>query len=179
MTYIALLRAVNVGGHNLLNMDRLRAVVTRLGFTDVQSILQSGNVVFHGENLSTLQIGTMLEDALRTQAGLQTDLFVYTPSQWNALVEGNPFPAEAKQDPAHMVVMFLKTIPDRAFVSQLRSQISGSEMIRAKGNLVCIVYPRTIGPSRLTSSLIEKMFQTRATGRNWNTILKLSRLAGV
>ena len=89
----------------------------------------------------------------------------------------NPFPAEAKSDPGHLVVMCLKSAPGREAVSALQQAISGREVIRAKGREAYIVYPDGIGRSRLTTALIEKKLGTRGTARNWNTVMKLAALA--
>jgi uncharacterized protein (DUF1697 family) len=95
---------------------------------------------------------------------------------WGAVIARNPFPNEAKADPAHLVVMFLKDAPDAKAVDQLNAAISGREVARAVGKQAYIVYPDGIGRSRLTTAIIEKKLGTRGTGRNWNTVLKLAAL---
>jgi uncharacterized protein (DUF1697 family) len=107
-----------------------------------------------------------------------TEYFVRTATEWNAIVAANPFRAEAKRDPGHLVVMCLKDAPPAAAVKALQSAISGREVVKAKGPQAYFVYPDGMGRSKLTITLIERMLGTRGTARNWNTVMKLSALAG-
>ena len=174
--HVALLRAVNVAGHQMIGMADLRGFLTALGFTDVRSLLQSGNLVFRGG----ARTGTPLERLLETEAeerlALRTDFFVRTAAEWKAVVARNPFPAEAVRDPGHLLVMFLKDAPAAGAVRALQAAIVGREVVRADGREAYIVFPDGVGRSRLTTALIEKHLGTRCTGRNWNTVLKLAAL---
>lgn len=176
--HIALLRAINMAGHNKVRMAELRRLLAGLGFGDIQSVLQSGNLVFECRSGATADLERLLEESTRAHLGLQTDFFVRTASEWGKIISGNPFAAEAKRDPAHLVVMFLKDKPDRERVVDLQRAITGREVVRANTNYAYIVYPDGIGRSRLTSALIEKKLGTRGTARNWNTILRISSLVG-
>jgi uncharacterized protein (DUF1697 family) len=172
-THIALLRGINLPSHKQVAMADLRDLLTKLGFADARSLLQSGNVVFRSASRSTAQLERLLEAESQKRLGLQTDFFVRTAEEWNAVVAGNPFHAEAKRDPGHLVVMCLKEAPDTGSVKALQAAIVGREVVRAEGRHAYIVYPDGIGRSRLTLTLIEKKLGTRGTGRNWNTVLKL------
>ena len=82
----------------------------------------------------------------------------------------------AARDPGHLLVLALKDAPDRGSVTALQSAIAGRETVRVEGRHAYIVYPDGIGRSRLTTVVIEKQLETRVTGRNWNTVLKLGAL---
>jgi uncharacterized protein (DUF1697 family) len=161
-THIALLRAVNLGPHNKVAMADLRGLCEDLGFTDVRTLLQSGNVVFDGKPTGA-ELETLLETQARKRLGLDTDFMVRTAAQWKKIVAGNPFPREAKADPGHLVVMVCKQAPGKDV------KITGAkrEIVRAKGKEIYIVYPDGIGRSRLAIGAV-------GTGRNWNTVLKLA-----
>ena len=176
--HVGLLRAVNLPGHNKIGMADLRELLATLGMQDVRSLLQSGNVVFRSDVHTAAQLEGVLEHAAAKRLGLETDFFVRTASDWKALIAGNPFPEEAERDPSHLLVMFLKEAPDREQVTALQNAITGREVVRAKGRHAYVVYPDGIGRSRLTTAFIEQKLATRATGRNWNTVLKLGALAG-
>jgi uncharacterized protein (DUF1697 family) len=91
----------------------------------------------------------------------------------------NPFRAEAKRDPARLLVFALKDAPARPQAQALSDAITGREIARVVGRQAYIVYPDGVGRSRLTIALIERKLGTRATGRNWNTATKLgAMLAG-
>jgi len=178
VTHIALLRAVNLAGVNKVSMADLRKLLVGLGFTDAQTLLQSGNVVFSGGSKTTTALEQTLERAAAKQLGLQTDFFVRTAKEWHAIIDANPFPREAKDDPGHLLAVIMKDDVDAAAVAALQKAIVGREVVRAKGRCAYIVYPDGIGRSKLTSAIIEKKLGTRGTARNWNTVLKLHGVAG-
>ena len=175
-SHIGLLRAINLAGINRVSMTELRALMTALGLADAQTLLQSGNVVFRSD-ASPDQLERQLEKAVAKRLGVQTDFFVRTAKEWRAIIEGNPFPKEAKADPGHLLAVVLKGDADAAKVVALQNAIKGREVVRAKGRCLYVVYPDGVGRSRLTSAMIEKMLGTRGTARNWNTVLKLDALA--
>ena len=175
-THIALLRGINVGGHKMVAMADLRDLLTRLGFADARSLLQSGNLVFRSEKRTAAQLERLLEAEVEKRLGVQTELFVRTAAEWKALVARNPLREEAERDPGHLLVLFLKATPDAKNVKALQASITGPELVRAHGRQAYFVYPDGIGRSRLTNTLIEKHIG-RGTGRNWNTVLKLAALA--
>jgi uncharacterized protein (DUF1697 family) len=176
-SYIGLLRAVNLGAHNKVGMADLRELLTQLGMQNVQTLLQSGNVVFRSDVRTTAELERTLEAAAARQLRLTTDIIVRSDKEWDAIIAANPFPKEGKLDPSHLLAVVLKATPDRANVSALREAITGREIVDVLGRCAYIVYPDGIGRSRLTSALIEKKLATRGTGRNWNTVLKLGALA--
>jgi uncharacterized protein (DUF1697 family) len=174
--HLALVRGINVGGHKMIAMADLRDLLTKLGFTEARSSLQSGNLIFQATGRSTAQLERLLEKETKKRLGLETHFFVRTPAEWKAIIAQNPFVEEAERDPGHLLVLLLKNAPDVAHVDALRAAIAGREVIQAKGNHAYVVYPDGVGRSRLTNTLIEKKLGTRATGRNWNTVLKLGAL---
>jgi uncharacterized protein (DUF1697 family) len=175
--HIALLRAVNLAGYNKVGMADLRELLGGLGFTDAQTLLQSGNIVFSGGNKTTTALEQTLERAAAKQLGLETDFFVRTAREWQEVIDANPFPREAKEDPGYLLAVIVKHDLAAADVTALQKAIVGREVVRAKGRCAYIVYPDGIGRSKLTSALIEKKLGTRGTGRNWNTVLKLAALS--
>ncbi len=175
--HIALIRGINVGGHKKVAMADLRALLERLGFADVKSLLQSGNMVFRGGRRTALGVERLLEMEAAKQLALEADFFVRSAREWKTVIAENPFPKEADTDPGHLVVMCMKDRPDRANVQALESAIVGREIVRAGDRHLYIVFPDGIGTSRLTNALIEKKLGTRGTARNWNTVLKLDALA--
>jgi uncharacterized protein (DUF1697 family) len=175
---IALLRAVNVAGHGGVSMAALRKLFIDLGFGDAQTLLQSGNVVFTGPSGDSARLEQRLEGEAEKRLALRTAFFLRTAAEWEKeLVAENPFPGEAKSDPSHLVAMCLKTEPDVAAVKALQTGIKGPELVRAGRRHIYITYPAGIGRSRLTAPVIEKALGTAGTARNWNTVLKLARLA--
>lgn len=177
-SYIALLRAVNLGPHNKVAMADLRSLLQRQGFEEPRSLLQSGNLVFRAPARPTADLERLLEAETGARLGLRTEYFVRTGEEWRAVIAANPFPAEAAHDPAHLLAVCLREAPRPDAVSALEGTITGRERVRVSGREAYIVYPDGIGRSRLTSAVIEKKLGARGTSRNWNTVLKLGELVG-
>jgi uncharacterized protein (DUF1697 family) len=176
--YVALLRAVNVAGKGMIAMSTLRDLFADLGFEDVQTLLQSGNVIFSAGKRSGPTLEKLLERETEKRLMVSTDYVVRTAAEWGAIIERNPFLKEAKNDPSHLVLMAMKSAPTAADVKTLQAAIVGREIVRADGPHLYITYPDGIGRSKLTNALIEKKLGVSGTGRNWNTVLKIGQLVG-
>jgi uncharacterized protein (DUF1697 family) len=174
---IALLRGVNVGGHQAVAMSDLRNLATELGFGGARSVLQSGNLVFRCDARTGVDLENVLERDAEKRLGFHADFFIRSAKEWREVVARNPFRKDAERDPGHLVVMFLKSAVNAKNAKVLQAPIAGSEIVRADGRHLYIVYPDGIGRSRLTNALIEKKLGIRGTARNWNTVLKLAALA--
>jgi uncharacterized protein (DUF1697 family) len=169
---VALLRAVNVGGQGKVAMGDLRALCERLGFTDVRTVVQTGNLVFRTDEQGGPALERRLEKELAEQLGLRSDVLVRTADEWLQMLEHNPFPAVARADPSHLVMMCLKEAPTESSLAALRAAVKGREEIQAWKAQLYVTYPDGIGRSKLTGTLIESKLGTRGTARNWNTVLK-------
>ncbi len=159
-------------------MADLRACIAGLGFGHVRTLLQSGNVVFEADGRTATSLEALLEREVAKRLALTTTFFVRTAAQWRQIVDRNPFTNEAERDPGHLLVLCLKDAPPTSRVAALETAITGREKVRARGNTLYAVYPDGVGRSKLTVAVIDKMLGTTATGRNWNTVLKLAALAG-
>ena len=179
MTFVGLLRAINVGGKNLVAMADLRALLEKLGFKNVATLLQSGNVIFTAPAQDLARLERRLESAVLKSLGVTTTFIVRSATQWQALVAGNPFAAAAASDPSRLIVMPLRDAPAAAAVAALVAAIPGREQVQVVDRALYAVYPDGIGPSRLTITLIERKLATRGTARNWNTVVKLATAAGL
>lgn len=171
--YIALLRGVNLGGHKMVAMADLRAMLEGLGFTEVRSLLQSGNLVFQGRAQASASLERKLEQEAQRRLDLETDFHVRTAAEWQTIIKRNPFPDAARRDPGHLLMMCFKDAPAAKSVKALQAAIKDREVVRAMGRQAYVIYPDGVGNSRLTTALIDKTLGLRGTARNWNTVLKL------
>ena len=176
-THIALLRAINVGGTKPIAMSDLRSFFGALGFEDVRSLLQTGNIVFRGGTKTGTALERLLESEAEQRLALSTTFIVRTAKEWEAIVAHNPFPKEAAADPAHLVALFLKDAPPATSVKALQAAIQGPEIVSLVAKQLYVAYPDGIGRSKLTITMTEKALGTSSTGRNWNTVLKIAELA--
>ena len=176
-TFIVLLRAVNVGGSAPVPMPTLRALLTRAGCTRVRTFLQSGNAVVESSRRSPIDVERLLDRDLPARLGVTTEFFVRSAVDWERVIAENPFPREAVEDPAHLLVTFLKTAPSPAGWAALDRAIVGRERTHAGDRVAYVVYPDGIARSRLTAARVEAALGVRGTSRNWNTVRRLADLA--
>ena|ERR1043166_8150571 len=170
--YIALLRGVNLGGHKMVSMADLRTLVTKMGFDDVQTLLQSGNVVFTAPKQSSAALERKLEVAFEKALKMKVDFHVRTADEWRAVIDANPFAAEAKKDPARFVVTCYKSPLDPAKVKAAQAAITGREKLRADGRHLYMTFPDGQGNSK--AAIVVGRVLGMGTARNWNTVLKLA-----
>ena len=175
--HIALLRAINLAGHNRVGMAELRACLEQQGFQTVRTLLQSGNVVFAGGRVRGAALERRLEEAARSALGVETPFLVRTSDEWDALVAANPFPKEAAADPGHLLLFCLKEAPPPDAEGRLRAAVPGRERVRVDGRQAYLVYPDGVGRSKLTAAVLERWLGSPGTARNWNTVVKLQALA--
>ena len=176
-TYVALLRAVNVGGTGTVPMAVLRNAVAGLGYTRVRSLLQTGNLVFDANSNDTMALEARLAREMERVLGLTTTFFVRDCATWDVIVAQNPFPQSAADDPSHLLVMTCPMTPAPAAVEALRSAIVGREVVAVGDRCLYLVYPDGIGRSKLTNAMIERKLGLQGTARNWNTVLKIQAMA--
>jgi uncharacterized protein (DUF1697 family) len=177
-TYIGLLRGINLAGAKMVAMADLRDLVAKLGFNDVKTLLQSGNVVFRGPAKASAKIEAQLEAAIEKRFGFKVECHVRTADEWSAVVDGNPFRGEAKKDPGHLLVSCFKTPLDKANVKALQDAIAamnGPELLKADGRHLYMVFPDGVGNSR-ANRVIDRKLRALGTARNWNTVSKLAAL---
>jgi uncharacterized protein (DUF1697 family) len=176
-TYVALMRGINVGGNKMVSMAALRVALEKMGFSDVRTVLQSGNVVFRSATKAGARLERALEGELEARLKCQADFHVRTAGEWEEMVARNPFPDEARRDPSHLLVMFFRDPLDKGKVKALETAIPGRERVAADGRHLYVTFPDGIGTSKLPP-IIDRTLRVRGTARNWNTVLKLSALAG-
>ena len=173
--FIAFLRGINVGGRATIKMAQLKTLFERLGLAHVRTLLNSGNVVFTASKGSGA-LTKELEDAVEKEFGFRPTIVLRTKAQLKKILDANPFPEMAKDDPSHLLVMTLAKKPRAGAKASLAKAYSGPEEIEIKGENVYLTYPNGIGKSKLTNALLEKHVGV-GTARNWNTLTKLVALA--
>jgi uncharacterized protein (DUF1697 family) len=164
-TYIALLRGINVGGHGKLPMAAFKSLCENLGFRNVRTYIQSGNVVFQSEldeKMLIEKLGLTLQDKMQKQI----PVIVRTAWEMESVALSNPFP---DADPAQVGVLFFADAVDRTLYTDL--PIPGKEEIRMATREIYIHYPDGMGHSKLKLPA-----EKQGTVRNINTITKLAEM---
>ncbi|HVB20947.1 MAG TPA: DUF1697 domain-containing protein [Ktedonobacteraceae bacterium] len=175
-TFISLFRGINVGGHQKVRMDDLKALHTSLGLRDVVTYIQSGNVVFAGDDEDTVQLARRIEDGFAQKFGFSAKVIVRTSAELQDIITNNPFQDQPTKESKWVVVLFLTNRPESTALEDLQKTYTGPEELYLTGQELFIYYPDGIGRSKLTLPLIEKKLKASGTGRNWNTVLQLQKM---
>ncbi len=173
---IALLRGINVGGHKRVEMARLRELVRQLGYRDVQSYVQSGNVVFTGSDESQETIARNLEAQLAASFGFEVPVVVRSRDELADVVRANPL-RDVATVPARHHVLFLKEAADLEGLATIDPASHEPERFEVRGREIYLWTPAGMGNSRLAKALTEKRLGGVATARSWWTVEKLLALA--
>ena len=173
-SFVALLRAVNVGGNNKIAMPVLREMFEASGYTNVTTFIQSGNVVFDGAGTKGAALVRDIETSITRTFGLRIDVVVRSARELADAIKANPF-ADRVHDPATLHIAFLNDAPDRARLETLdRARFEPDEFAIGRRE-VYLHCPNGVGRSKLPTALASKL--APATMRNWNTVTKLAELA--
>ncbi|HLH61651.1 MAG TPA: DUF1697 domain-containing protein [Ktedonobacteraceae bacterium] len=174
--FVSLFRGINVGGNHPVRMDELKALLESLGLRDVATYIQSGNVVFSGEDIDLAQLPAQIEERFAQRFGFQARVIVRSAAELSEIIANNPFQGQPEKESKWTVVLFLSSPPGSAALEELRQAYTGPEEYYLIGQELYIYYPNGQGRSKLTNTLLEKKLKTSGTARNWNTVLQLQKM---
>lgn len=171
VTYIAMLRGINVGANNRITMTALRELVEGLGFGNVQTYVNSGNVVFTTTMFPNGDLARNIHDAIRRQLDIDVDVVVRTDEEMRQVVAGNPFPERA-DEPKTLHVAFLADTPAPEEVANLAEQERGDDDYRVIGDTIYLSYPNGV-----SGAVFKPKLGVPQTSRNWSTVTALADIA--
>jgi len=172
MRYVAFIRGINVGGNKKLSMADLRDLMTGLGYTDVATYIQSGNVVFSSDHDNPEVLEGEIEQEIAQEIGLDVSILVRSQAELAAVIEGNPF-QEAAARPTTLHVFFLSASPDRERLEKVDPRQFEPDEFLVGDRVMYIHCPNGLGRSKLAAYPWERRLGLRITSRNWNTVTKL------
>ena len=172
-TYIALLRGINLGGHKIVKMDQLRQTFGELGFTDVQTYIQSGNVVFKAPPQTPAKLAKRIEESILHHFGFSVAVVVKTAAEIGEVIANNPLLKEKGIDLTRLHVTFLACAPDKSALKALDAAEVAPDQFRCSAQAVYLHCPNGYHATKLGNNVLEKMLKVGTTTRNWNTVNKL------
>ncbi len=179
-TYVALLRAINIGARNKIPMGDLNALLADLGHEDVATYVQSGNVVFRSRTDTESRVAAEIEKGITREFGHDVAVLLRTPAELAKIAKRNPF-LRGETDHKKLHVMFLDKRPAAKAVAGLDPDRSPPDAFKVSGRDIYLHFPtRGSGRSKLTIGYFEDRLGVRGTARNWRTVttlLDLSRQA--
>ncbi len=171
---IALLRGINVGGHNKLPMQALRTLTEAQGASDVSTYIQSGNIVFRSPKTGAKSFAKKLRAAIHKDFGFEPDILMLDHNMLGVVIKSNPF-AAINDDPSKLHVLFLTQPADKKRLKDVEALLLNDEQVKAVRSAIYFHAPAGIGRSKAAEKL-GRVFSD-GTSRNWRTCLKLEEMA--
>jgi uncharacterized protein (DUF1697 family) len=171
--YVALLRGINVGAHNRVAMADLRALMSGLGYRDVRTHLQSGNVVFRAPPASTAELEEAIAERLAAELGLPVAVLVRTGDEVRDVVAGNRLPTH---EPSRLMVLFLSGPPAPGRIEAIDPDRYAPEQFAVRDTEIYLYCANGILSCELTKVFADRRLGCAVTARNWNTVTKLAAL---
>ncbi len=171
--YIIFLRAVNVSGKNLIKMADLKAKLLKSGFKDVQTYIQSGNIVLKSD-LNKVQLTERINKLIMDEFGLDLSIFILSEAELNDALQNCPFPSEFPGN--RVFITFLNKKPQNSDTDNFKQIDLGEEKYHLHEQILYFYLPDGMANSKLNNNFIEKKLKVIATGRNTNTVNKMLTL---
>lgn len=173
--YLALLRGINVGGHRSLPMAQLRELAGELGWRDVSTYIQSGNLLFSAA-LDGESARDRLEAAIAARFGFEVPCIVRSAQCWFDLASANPMSEVASERPNLLMLALARGALAADAGEQLQARAAHGERVIQTAEALWIDYGSAVARSKLTPALLDRLAGSPVTTRNWRSVVKLSDL---
>jgi uncharacterized protein (DUF1697 family) len=173
--FVALLRGINVGGNKRVPMAELRTLATELGWQQVETYIQSGNLVFVSSGSSAAS-EEALEKAIAAHFGFRVEVIVRSAAAWQGYAVGTPFPDAQAARPNRLLLGLSKHPPKPEAAERLRAYAKAGERLQVVGDALWIDFADGIGPSKLSPAVLDRAVGSTVTARNWRTVQTLAQL---
>jgi uncharacterized protein (DUF1697 family) len=172
-TYIALLKGINVGGHKKVPMAELRTMLINAGFQNVQTYIQSGNIIFQSSE-KTSELETKIENLIASNFGFEVSVIIKTNKELQTIFEGSPFSKEKKEK---SYFIMLNRIPEINLVEEVDQLIYENEEIIIKNDCLYFYCSAGFGKTKFNMNTYKRKLKLIGTARNYNTMVKLLSLS--
>jgi uncharacterized protein (DUF1697 family) len=174
--YISMLRGINVGGHKQIKMDRLRELFEALGFAQVKTYIQSGNVVFKAGKVSATTLSKKIEERILRDFGFSVSVISRTEDEIANTIKNNPFLNQPGIDPEKLHIAFLSEAPAPSALNKLAQLTLKPDQSRGLGKDVYLYFPNGVSGSSLWKHPLDGVLSVVATTRNWKTVNSLHQM---
>jgi uncharacterized protein (DUF1697 family) len=176
-TYISILRGINVSGHRMIKMDVLRQLFTDLGFQNIQTYIQSGNIVFQIKKADQQKLEKKIAKAIAEKFAFDVPVIVKEFDELKKIILDNPFLTDKTKDISHFHVTFLADKPDQVNFNKIKEGQYQADEFHLIDKAVYLYCPNSYSNSKLTNSFLESKLKITATTRNWKTTNELINIA--
>ncbi|MGB7600261.1 MAG: DUF1697 domain-containing protein [Candidatus Sulfotelmatobacter sp.] len=174
--YVALLRGINLGGHKKIKMEELRASLAAMGFDDVKTYIQSGNVVFKTAKISDKALSRKIEATILSKFGHSVSVIIRTADEIKQVIANNPFLKQADIDQTKLHVMFLTEPPAQSALKQLETLVLKPDQFRSLGKELYFYLPNGVAESAVMKKPIDRGLAIPTTMRNWRTVNTIQQM---
>lgn len=174
---ISMLRGVNLGPHNRIKMDALRAVYESLKFEGPRTYVQSGNVIFRTKEKNTSQLAAKIRTAIEQKFKCSPEVILRTAEELRKAIAATPFADRPNLEPGKILVTFLAAAPPVEAQASFNKFKDYPEEVHLKGRELYIYFPNGAGKSKLPWSAVEKLLKVTGTARNWNSVKAMLEIA--
>lgn len=175
-THLALLRGINVSGHNMIKMEALKTTLEAIGFKNVQTYIQSGNIFVDTEEESASAVGFMIKQEIFKAFGHEVPVVVVNKEDLAVCFKNNPYLKEKDIDTKKLYVAFVSTTLKSENINDLKVSQFKPDEANIDGNKIYIKYAVGAGKTRFDQKYIEKKLNVIATIRNWNSVTQLLKI---
>lgn len=172
MTYFAFLKGINVSGHRIIKMAELKALFESLGYKNVRTFIQSGNVVFES-TAKPDAIKKKIEAGIKKSFGYDVTVIIRTKPEMEKIIKDYPFSKVKGHTECKVSVGFLENQPGKAEIKELESVNTENEMFLVKGSNIYQLCRLNFSDSLMGKNIVEKKLKVKTTVRNWNTVNKI------
>ena len=176
-TYISILRGINVSGQKMIKMDALKEMYEDLQFNNIQTYIQSGNVIFQNIQSKQTDLGQKISNELMRKFGFEILVIVLDTFELKEIIAKNPFAPDKTKDISHLHVTFLSSKPELIDNGLFNQKRAPGEEFAITENAIYLYCPKGYGQTKLTNAFFENKLKVGATTRNWKTTLELHRIA--
>lgn len=176
-TYISILRGINLGGHKAIKMEALKAMFAGLGFTNIQTYIQSGNVVYQHEKTDTKKLDNLIKDKIQQDFGFDVPIITLTLDELKKIGNANPFFNDNTKEASFFHVTFLADKPQSDNINKIKDGNYSPDEFQPIDKAVYLYCPKGYGITKLSNTFFESKLKVTATTRNWKTINELIKIA--
>ena len=175
--FIALLRGINVSGQKKIKMSELKILFEDISFTNVETYIQSGNVLFNCSTNSKKVISDKIERGIADKFDYQVQVIIKTPDELGYVLKNNPFLKSKTKDVEKIYFTFLSEVPSQEKIQKLKEVDSSSEEYVLNGTTIYLFFPGGYGKAKMNNNFFEKKLNVFATTRNYKTVKALFEIS--
>jgi uncharacterized protein (DUF1697 family) len=176
-TYISMLRGINVSGQKMIKMDALKESFIESGFKNVQTYIQSGNVIFQTEKTKHKDLEKKIAQIILEKFNFEVPVIVIEPEELKTILKNNPFQKDKRKDLSNSFITFLSDEPDKDNIDKIKQNQYLPDEFELIGKAVYVNCPNGYGRTKLTNNFFESKLKVSATSRNWKTSNELLVIA--